>query len=111
MTQEPIRKLAAQADKTVENAAPPLMKATSDAATAIRHEAEEYLTCASEAIRKNPVPFVAGAVAFGVALGYLIASGRHQETFQERYINEPLDHATDALSSTLGKLYGNLKFW
>jgi hypothetical protein len=78
---------------------------------AICSEASHLLACASERIRQNPVPIVAGAVAFGIAIGYLIVSGRHTPTFQERYVSEPLDQAVETIGSSFGRLYGNLKFW
>jgi hypothetical protein len=78
---------------------------------AIHDETSKLLAAASERIRQNPVPIVAGAVAFGIAIGYLIVAGRHTPTFQERYVSEPLDQAAESLGSTFGRLYENLKFW
>lgn len=80
----------------------------------LRSESENLLSCASEQIRKNPLPIVIGAVAFGVAVGCLIMSGRDAPTFQERYVDEPLDQAGDlltTLSDTVGRFISNLKFW
>jgi ElaB/YqjD/DUF883 family membrane-anchored ribosome-binding protein len=93
-----------QARQTVENAA-------DEAVRSVRTNAESALCCASESIRKNPIPIVVGAAAFGVAIGCLIMSGRHTPNFQERYLTEPLDHAGDALTNSWGKLIGNIKFW
>lgn len=89
----------------------PVRKAATEAYNTVREDTCEALSCASEQIRKNPVAVVMGAIAFGVAIGWIIRSGQHQATFQERYVNEPLDSASDAISTSLGRLYGNLKFW
>ncbi len=111
MTLESISKDAAQLGESLERTSEPIRQASKEAGQAIRTEAEHLLACASERIRKNPVPVVVGAVAFGVAIGYLIVASRHTPTFQEQYVNEPLDQATDAIGSTFTRLVGNLKFW
>ena len=84
---------------------------TADATHAIYDEAAHLFSCANDYIRKNPVPVVLGAAAFGIAIGYLIVANRREDTFQERYVNEPLENASDALSSSFARLYDNLKFW
>jgi hypothetical protein len=99
--------LGASIDKKVES----LEQRAREAAATVRCEAENAASCANDCIRKNPLPVVAGAFAFGVAVGYLIVTTRHTPTFQERYFREPLDHANDALSNTFHRLAGNLKFW
>lgn len=111
MSLESISKNAGPLGEILERTGQPILQASSEAGHAIYSEAEHLLACASERIRQNPVPFVVGAVAFGIAVGYLIVAGRHTPTFQERYVDEPLDQATDTITSTLNRLYENLKFW
>ena len=111
MTLESIPENADEFGEILDRTAKPLRQASIDASRAICTEAKHALACATEQIRKNPVPIVVGAVAFGVAIGYLIVSGRQTDTFHERYVDEPLAQATDAISSTFNRLYGNLKFW
>lgn len=96
---------------SVKEAAENVRQKTHQAYDTARDEATEWMGCCHDAIRKNPLPAVAGAFAFGIAIGCLIMSGRHQETFQERYLHDPLADAGDAISKSLDRLRGNLKFW
>ncbi|MES2920924.1 MAG: hypothetical protein V4819_05235 [Verrucomicrobiota bacterium] len=107
MSLESISKNAGQLGEILERTGQPIAQAATEASHAICSEAEHLLAFASERIRQNPVPVVVGAVAFGIAIGYLIVAGRHTPTFQERYVNAPLDQAGGAF----GRLYENLKFW
>ena len=43
-----------------------------------------------ELVRENPLPVVLGALAIGFVLGYLARSNR-EPTFQERYLDAPLE--------------------
>lgn len=77
-------------------------------------EPVDVLAQASECIRKNPLSSVVGAVVFGLAVGVLIMSGRHAPNLQERFVEEPLEHANEVLSNVsenLSRLVANLKFW
>lgn len=78
----------------------------------LRDEANHFLSCAHEHIRKNPVPVVAGAAVLGLALG-LLMSGRHEEPASRAssFLHDLPDQANDLLSSTLASIRGNLKFW
>lgn len=111
MSLESISKNAAQLGEILERNGQPVLQASKEASQAICSEAEHLLACATDRIRENPVPIVVGALALGVAIGYLIVSGRHTPTFRERYVNEPLDHAVDSLGSSVSRLVENLKFW
>lgn len=111
MNIESITQNAGQLGEILDRTCQPISKASAEAYESVRQEAGALFSCASAQIRKNPVPVVLGAVAFGVAVGCLLMSGRHTPTFQERYVNEPLDQATDTISAALNRLYGNLKFW
>lgn len=72
----------------------------------------------SEVIRKNPISSVVGAAFFGAAVAYLIMENRHQPTFRERYLADPLSNAGNTLSTanesvqdSLRSIYDTLKFW
>ena len=104
---ETTEQLGASIGKKVES----LEQSAREAAATLRSESQNAANCATDYIRKNPLPVVAGAFAFGIAVGYLIVSSRHTPTYQERYLREPFDHANDALSNTFNRLAGNLKFW
>ncbi|MEO7100416.1 MAG: hypothetical protein ABI162_13725 [Luteolibacter sp.] len=98
----------------IERVTEPLADSARVVCQSICQESKNALCCASEQIRKNPVPSVVGAFAFGIAVGCLIMSGRHTPTFQDRYVDEPLDQAGDVVSNiskSIGRLVANLKFW
>ncbi|MCX6865486.1 MAG: hypothetical protein NTV46_04570 [Verrucomicrobia bacterium] len=64
-------------------------------------EAEDSLATSKDYVRQNPVLVVAGAIAFGAAIGCLLMMARRQPTFRERYVDEPLDSARDAILAAL----------
>jgi len=108
---ENITKTAEQLGESIHKKLESLEKTALDAAATLRTESHNAACCASGYLHKNPLPIVTGAFAFGIALGYLIASNSRIPTLQERYLSEPLHHANDALTSTFHRLAGNLKFW
>ncbi len=69
-------------------------------------KAEDTLEHSKEYVRNNPVPVVLGAFALGIAIGYLIVTGRREPTFRERYSD-----AVGSLSDQMGRVGNNLKFW
>ena len=66
---------------------------------------------ASGKIRRNPLPAVAGAFAFGIAIGCVIMSGRQSDSHESFDLREPLADAGDILTGSLRAVYNNLKFW
>lgn len=78
--------------------------------TTVRNEACHLLSCANEQIRKNPVPIVAGAAVVGLAIGYLLMSGKDAPDTRSSLLTDLPDQAGDFLSNTMATL-GNLKFW
>ena len=49
-------------------------------------------------VRRNPVPVMLGALAFGAALGYMLVLTRGEEpTFRERLTGAPLQTAREAI--------------
>jgi ElaB/YqjD/DUF883 family membrane-anchored ribosome-binding protein len=102
--------------------------------------AEDTLATSKDYVRRNPVPVVLGAIAFGAALGYLILNSRRKPTFRERHADEPLaavreailtalapvtqrvhegydsarnhaDRTVHSFSDQIGRVGSNLKFW
>lgn len=68
----------------------------------VRAKADETATRTNEYVRQHPLPSLLGAVAVGVALGYLLAiTRRHEPTFREQFVEEPLEAARRALYATL----------
>jgi len=63
--------------------------------------AGDTLATSKDYVRRNPVPVVLGAIAFGAAIGYLIMSTRRKPTFSEQYVEEPLVAVREALLSAL----------
>jgi ElaB/YqjD/DUF883 family membrane-anchored ribosome-binding protein len=60
-------------------------------------KAGDTLATSKDYVRRNPVPVVLGAVAFGAALGYLLVMARRKPTFRERYSDEPLMAVREAI--------------
>lgn len=69
-------------------------------------KAEDSLQHSKEYVRENPVPVVLGALALGIAIGYMIVAGRREPTFRERYTD-----VLGSLSDQMGRAGSNLKFW
>ncbi|KAB2638900.1 MAG: hypothetical protein DVB25_06775 [Verrucomicrobia bacterium] len=63
--------------------------------------AEDTLTNSKEYVHRNPVLVVAGALAFGAAIGCLLMMARQQPTTRQRYVDEPLDSAHKAIIAAL----------
>lgn len=64
-------------------------------------QAGDALATSKEYVRRNPVPVVLGAIAFGAALGYLLLVPRRKPTFSERYADEPLAAVREAILEAL----------
>jgi ElaB/YqjD/DUF883 family membrane-anchored ribosome-binding protein len=62
---------------------------------------KETLATSKEYVRRNPVPVVLGAVAFGVAAGYMLMLALRKQTFGERYVDEPLVAVREAFLGAL----------
>lgn len=85
----------------LENAADDVTHATKDAVKCCSDKAKEIyqtavvkaddtLVASKDFIRRNPVPVVLGAIAFGAAVGYVLLMPRRKMSFGEHYQNEPL---------------------
>lgn len=61
----------------------------------------ETLETSKEYVRRNPVPVVLGAVAFGAAVSYMLMVALRKQTFGERYVDEPLGVLRDAFLGAL----------
>jgi hypothetical protein len=76
-------------------------KCASDTAKEIyqsaKQKAEESLASSKAYVRRNPVPMVLGAFAFGAAFGCLLMMARRKPTFGERYADEPLGAVREAI--------------
>lgn len=111
MTTETIPQTAEQLGETLDRTGKIIREKSAVACDALSKEANHLATCASERIRENPLPAVLGAVGIGIAIGVLIASGRQSNNYHETLIQEPLEHASDAVRNSLGHLYNSVKFW
>jgi ElaB/YqjD/DUF883 family membrane-anchored ribosome-binding protein len=98
-------------DQSFTNLLKPLEESAETTCQTIRKEADQLISRASEKIRSNPLPAVAGAFAFGIAIGCVIMSGRQSGSNDSFDLREPLAETGDILSSSLRALYENLKFW
>ncbi len=73
-----------------------------------RDKVDSQLTGSREFVRRNPLPVVLGALAFGAALGYLLMPGRRTPSLAHRLLDEPLDHARVALLAALAPVASRL---
>lgn len=64
-------------------------------------QAGNALTTSKEYVRRNPVPVVLGAIAFGAAVGCLLMTLRRKPTFWERYADEPMTAVREAILEAL----------
>lgn len=64
-------------------------------------KAGDTLATSKEYVRRNPVPVVLGAIAFGAAIGYMLIMVRRKPTFGERYVDEPLLAVREAILGAL----------
>ena len=89
----------------------PVEASAQNTCQALRKEADRLISRANEKIRRNPLPAVAGAFAFGIAIGCVLMSGRQSESNGSFDLREPLADADDILTGSLRAAYNNLKFW
>ncbi|MEY3894751.1 MAG: hypothetical protein RLZZ214_270, partial [Verrucomicrobiota bacterium] len=64
----------------------------------------DTIATSKDYVRRNPVPVVLGAVAFGVAIGYLVVTARRKPTFGERYADEPMAAMREAIVGALAPM-------
>lgn len=71
-----------------------------------------------DAVREKPLPVIAGALAFGIAIGYLIASSRRSYGLSDHLRDsvhdawaDARDRVPDAVSARLQQAGKSLKFW
>lgn len=85
----------------VEDVAENITDVTKDKAKEIyqsaKQKAEETLANSKAYVRRNPVPMVLGAFAFGAAFGCMLMMARRKPTFGERYADEPLGAMREAI--------------
>ncbi|MES2660538.1 MAG: hypothetical protein V4689_18075 [Verrucomicrobiota bacterium] len=112
MSQDNLSNQAAEAADSFTQMLKPVEAAAESTCQTFRKEADHMISCASDKIRSNPLPAVAGAFAFGIAIGCLIMSGRQSmEHHALDDLRQPLADAGDSLTSALRGVYDNLKFW
>jgi ElaB/YqjD/DUF883 family membrane-anchored ribosome-binding protein len=98
---EAAREMAHSAADNVKDIAKTVENATKDIYESTTCKAGETLAISKEYVRRNPVPVVLGAVAFGVALGYLLVKARQRPLFGDRYADEPLVAVREAILGAL----------
>ena len=93
---------AQHAVDSAKGAAQHATAATKDMCHEMSVRVEDTMARTRDCLNRNPVPVVLGALAFGAALGYLIVMTRREEpTFRERFVDEPLHTAREAIYAVL----------
>ncbi len=99
---------AGEIARRAPDAARSASKRATDTAKDVYHSAalhaEEALTTSKGYVRQNPVPAVLGAIAFGAALGFMLAMTQRKQTFGERYADEPVATVREAILSALAPM-------
>lgn len=98
---EAAREMAQNAADDVKGIAKNVENATKDFYQSTTCKAEDTLAISKEYVRRNPVPAVLGAVAFGMAVGYLLVRARRGHSFSERYVDVPLVGVREAILGAL----------
>lgn len=98
---EAAREMGHDAADSAKNIAATLESTTKEFYQSTSCKAGEALATSKEYVRRNPVPVALGAVAFGVALGYLLVKARHRPLFGDRHSDEPLAAMREAILGAL----------
>lgn len=98
---EAAKEIARQATAVAEETAHRATDTAKDIYQSAALKAEDTLAASKEYVRQNPVLVVVGALAFGAAIGCMLMMSRRQPAFRERYMNEPLDSAREAILAAL----------
>jgi hypothetical protein len=93
-TAKDVSNLTAEAAHCVARTAKDIYQSTA-------RQAGDKLAVSKEYVRRNPVPVVVGAIALGVAIGYVLMFARRKPSFGERYADEPLIAVREALLGAL----------
>ena len=96
-----VEDMAGDVTDATKDAARHATAAAKDMCQSAALKAGEALETSKEYVRRNPVPVVLGAIAFGAALGYLLMMARRKPTFSERYADEPLIAVREAVLGAL----------
>lgn len=96
-----VEDIAEDAAAATKNAAESVAGTAKDVYQSAAVKAGETLSTSKEYVRRNPVPVVLGAVAFGMAIGYMLMMARRKPTFGERYADEPLVAVREAIRGAL----------
>jgi hypothetical protein len=99
-----VRQTADAAGETVQHAT----DVAKDMYQSAAQKAGDTLAISKEYVRQNQVLVVVGALAFGVAICYMLVAARRKPTFCERYVDEPLDSAHKAILSALAPVVHRL---
>lgn len=78
-----------------------------DAAETVKQKADHSVTVGQDYVRQNPLPTILGALTIGLIAGYLF-SRREEEVKTEKFTNEPLNTARDAVLAILGPIADKL---
>jgi ElaB/YqjD/DUF883 family membrane-anchored ribosome-binding protein len=111
MSHDNLTQRAEEIGETFTNILEPIEHSAEAACHSLRKDAKQAISRVNDTICGNPLPSIAGAFAFGIAIGCLIMSGRQSASHHSLSLREPLADAGDALSASLRTVYKNAKFW
>ena len=111
MTTDSLSNRAEKISDSFTNLLKPVEASAETSCQTLRKEANQLISRASTQIRRNPLPAVTGAFAFGIAIGCVIMSGRQSQPNESFDLRQPLADADEILTGSLRAVYNNLKFW
>ncbi len=94
------QQFAGQVRDQAQHVADQIREQAGNVAGQVRDQAEKAIAEGGEYVRQNPWPAVLGAAGVGLLVGFALAH-RREPSFRSRYLDDPLDHARDVLSSLL----------
>lgn len=99
-------KNTAEAEAQIKNVSERVADSTTEAYKVVQEHAVEFLDCATDTIRRNPLTAVVGALGVGVALGCLLVSSRGHSINEDTFVD-----LGDSVTHSLSRLFDQLKFW
>lgn len=83
--------------------------AAKDALHSASENCKDTITRTEAYVRENPAPAFIGAFILGAALGLVLAGHRHEPSFRERIVDDPLDAIRDTIFAALAPVGKRLR--
>lgn len=95
---------AGKANEATKKVAKQATEKTKELQRSASSKAEQALEASEKQVRRNPLPVLIGAIAFGASIGLLLCRNRYKRSLVNRYVDEPLDSVGQSLVAALRPL-------